>query len=162
MKWLPFEAFELELSGTADEIAARLRPHVETGPLVRMGQGRAPFAGRVDERGFTLRMIAGRRDSFAPAVYGRFRAGSAGTIVRVEIIPAVAALFVVVLCIACIGQLIYRTGLQVPLLCGGGMLLAWSVCMLGFWLDGGRSRQLLVRLLSEPDNGPSVRSPEQK
>jgi len=158
MKWLPFDVFEFESQGQPEEIAASLRCHVEGQRLVQVSHGRVPFTGIVDASGFRIRMSTGVRDSLAPTMHGRFRAIEDGTTVRVEMIPATSVLLVFVILMGCVVQLTFRSGPQVPLLSLAAVASAWLLSMTCFWLDGGRSKQLLVTLLAKSSTDESQRS----
>jgi len=148
MKWLPFDTFEIELTATPDEAAARLARSVKPPQLLQLGHGSLPFTGVVASTGFRLRLSTGQRDSLAPAMYGRIQASETGTTIVVEMIPTTAILFVVVVLMACVIQLVFRSGPIVPVLCAGAIVSSWLLCMTCFWLDGGRSKRVLVTLLT--------------
>lgn len=153
MKWLPFDAFEIEMTGTPDETAARLARNVKPPRLLQLTHGSLPFTGVVASTGFRLRLSTGQRDSLAPTMYGRIHASEAGATIVVEMIPTTAILFVVVILMACVVQLIFRNGPQVPVLCLAAIVFAWLLCMTCFWIDGGRSKHFLVTRLTNSPTG---------
>jgi hypothetical protein len=155
MNWLPFDAFEIEVPGTPDEVSARLARSVKPLQLLQLTHGSLPFAGVVDGAGFRVRLSTGQKDSVAPVMHGRFHPTETGTTVLVEMIPTTAILFVVVILMACMVQLLFRSGPMVTVLCAAAALSSWLLTMTCFWFDGGRSKRLLVTLLSNSPTGPS-------
>ncbi len=147
MKWLPFESYVIETTNLVSDLVKRLQSHTERPHVIRFELSNSEFVGWVSENGFRIKPVIRTGASFVPELFGRFMSDQDGTRVFVEVIPSSAALAIIAAVAGAIGMMVFYSGPRVYVVIIGGLFLAWLFSIVGFWLEAGKSRPMLVEAL---------------
>ena len=147
MKMLPFESYAVETTSLVSELVDRLQSHTERPRFIRWNRPNSEFVGWVSDDGFQIKPVGCSGTSFVPELFGRFARDPERTHVFVEMIPSSGALAVIAALTGTIAMMVFYSGPRVFTVILGGILLAWLFSIMGFWLEAGRSRPILVEIM---------------
>ncbi len=154
MKFLPFDVFAIQTELSIPDLMERLNRYVEPWRFVRGAGDYNDFEGQVNSAGFSIKPILHSQTVFLPEVHGRLVRQGHGTMVIVQMIPNCGVLTMIMLFGCYLGFHLFDTeALRVIASLASAAVVDWTVSLIGFWIDGGRSKRRLVEILTRDRTG---------
>lgn len=156
MQLLPWDTCVVKTSGTIPELVERLRQHVVPASfLPTAGRGRSAkcaYTGKICDEGFHLSTRFKIPLAPIPELSGRFVQRGTHIEVRIDRAPPVSWLTLSAVVIGVLSVLVFEKGAVVFTTTGSVFTLVWFMTLSGFWMDAGRGRRQLIKLLENAES----------